>query len=410
MNDNMNGQNNQGVNNILPNNGMGTFVNTENQQNVNTNMNQVNNASLMNNNFGGTNNMSQNPNNLGNMQPSNYASNNLGNMQPSNYASNNLGNMQPSNHTPNNLGNMQTPNHTPNNLGNMQTPNYTPNNLGNMQTPNYTPNNNAKKDNKKVIKIAAIAVGAVLLVVLLIVLLSKSSSSSKISTPSAKRTLTCTTNVAMFGVYYDETYEYYINDGSVALKQIQKIDLKKNQIQGSVDDWVKEKTDSISAECNAKPGCEFDYKYSKGNYLETIVFMSEEMLSKEVQGLTADQIYDKQKSKHENAQTNGLVYTCSGNGQQTSVNTQSVYKTIDFSSYSGNSKSTEFNDLIGKKVTFTNVPTLGGTLGNMSKTFYCSNKASLTIEDNTRYTLTGVVTDTIGTYNVSMKDCSITKN
>lgn len=89
---------------------------------------------------------------------------------------------------------------------------------------------------------------------------------------------------------------------------------------------------------------------------------------------------------------------------------QSIYKTIDFKSYTGEVESTEFDDLIGKKVTFTNVPTLGGTLGNMSKGFICRNESSLTIEDDVNYTLTGIVTSTTGTYTVTMKDCTLTKN
>lgn len=90
--------------------------------------------------------------------------------------------------------------------------------------------------------------------------------------------------------------------------------------------------------------------------------------------------------------------------------TQSVYKTIDFGSYSGDSESDDFDDLEGKKVTFTNVPTSGGTLGNMSKSFSCRNESSLTIEDDVTYTLTGVVTSTYGTFSVSLKDCTLTES
>jgi major membrane immunogen (membrane-anchored lipoprotein) len=90
--------------------------------------------------------------------------------------------------------------------------------------------------------------------------------------------------------------------------------------------------------------------------------------------------------------------------------TQSVYKTIDFGSYSGDSESDDFDDLEGKKVTFTNVPTLGGTLGNMSKSFSCRNESSLTIEDDVTYTLTGVVTSTYGTFSVSLRDCTLTES
>jgi hypothetical protein len=100
---------------------------------------------------------------------------------------------------------------------------------------------------------------------------------------------------------------------------------------------------------------------------------------------------------------------CTGETVNDALN-QSIYKTIDFKSYTGEVDSTEFDDLIDKKVTFTNVPTLGGTLGNMSKGFICSNESSLTIEDDASYTLTGIVTSTTGTFNVTMKDCTLTKN
>ena len=90
--------------------------------------------------------------------------------------------------------------------------------------------------------------------------------------------------------------------------------------------------------------------------------------------------------------------------------TQSVYKTIDFGSYSGDPDSDDFDNLEGKKVTFTNVPTLGGTLGNMTKVFSCSNESSLTIEDDVTYTLTGVVTSNSGTYLVSLKNCTLTES
>ena len=89
---------------------------------------------------------------------------------------------------------------------------------------------------------------------------------------------------------------------------------------------------------------------------------------------------------------------------------QTVYKTIDFYSYNSDSESTEFDDLVNKKVTFTNVPTLGGTLGKMGKDIYCRNGSSFTIEDGAEYTVTGVVTDVSGTVSVMMKDCTITKN
>ena len=89
---------------------------------------------------------------------------------------------------------------------------------------------------------------------------------------------------------------------------------------------------------------------------------------------------------------------------------QSVYKTIDFNSYKGDVNSTEFDDLVNKKVTFYNVPTLSGYLGSLVKGFSCTNESSLTIEDDKTYTLTGVVTSTRGTYSVRMKDCTLTEN
>lgn len=104
-----------------------------------------------------------------------------------------------------------------------------------------------------------------------------------------------------------------------------------------------------------------------------------------------------------------LITGCAG-GETDDTTNQSVYKTIDFNSYTGDVNSTEFDELVGKKVTFTNVPTLGGTLGNMAKGFSCRNESSLTIEDDAYYTLTGEVTSTTGTYLVSMKDCTIVKN
>ena len=107
-----------------------------------------------------------------------------------------------------------------------------------------------------------------------------------------------------------------------------------------------------------------------------------------------------------------LLVGCSSESkiESSDTNNQSVYKTVDFNSYSGEVSSTDFNDLIDKKVTFTNVPTLGGTLGNMNKGFSCRNESSLVIEDNVTYTLTGIVTNTTGTYMVSLKDCTLTKN
>lgn len=92
------------------------------------------------------------------------------------------------------------------------------------------------------------------------------------------------------------------------------------------------------------------------------------------------------------------------------TNNQSVYKTIDFSSYSADKDSTEFDELINKKVTFTNVPTLAGYLGKFGKDIACSNESSFTIEDDAEYTVTGVVTSTSGTVSVRLKDCTITKN
>ena len=91
------------------------------------------------------------------------------------------------------------------------------------------------------------------------------------------------------------------------------------------------------------------------------------------------------------------------------TDSQEVFKTIDFGSYTGDSKSTDFNDLMDKKVTFTNVPTLGGMLGNMSKGITCKNESSYEIKDDVEYTVTGVVTYNIGTYSVTMKDCTITE-
>ena len=98
----------------------------------------------------------------------------------------------------------------------------------------------------------------------------------------------------MFGVYYDETYEYYINDGSVSLKQTRKMDLKKTQVEGKESEWAQSQIDGMSEECNSTSGCKFDYDYSKGNYLETTIFYGEEILNEGVKGLTAEEIYEKQ--------------------------------------------------------------------------------------------------------------------
>ena len=108
-----------------------------------------------------------------------------------------------------------------------------------------------------------------------------------------------------------------------------------------------------------------------------------------------------------------LFLTGCGEGGTTSASdtsNQEVYKTIDYNSYTADSSSTEFDDLIDKKVTFTNVPTLGGTLGKFGKGISCRNESSYTIEDDTEYTVTGIVTFTSGTVSVSLKDCTITKN
>lgn len=291
--------------------------------------------------------------------------------------------------------------------------NLNQNNFNNINTTNYVPNNNGKNNNKtkKIIMISAIVLGIVVVILVLISLLSKSPKTSIPSVPNAQKTLTCTTNVAMFGVYYDETYEYYINDDSVSLKQTRKMDLKKTQVEGEESEWVQSQIDGMSEECNSTSGCKFDYKYSKGNYLETTIFYGEELLNEAVQGLTAEEIYSRQKVKHETGKIDGLIYTCSGNGTaSTDTNNQSVYKTIDFNSYTGDSKSTEFDILINKKVTFTNVPTLGGSLGTLTKNISCRGESSFTIEDDAKYTVTGIVINNNGTYLVILKDCTITKN
>lgn len=126
---------------------------------------------------------------------------------------------------------------------------------------------------------------------------------------SAQKILTCTAHHAASGVYYDETYEYNINDGSASLKIINKIDLKKTEIDGDVDAWVQQRTNAVKEECDSMSGCEFDSKYSKGEYLETITVLGEEIISEEVKGLTAEEIYNQQKARHESGEI-GTVYTC----------------------------------------------------------------------------------------------------
>ena len=356
MNNNINMQNNLGMNNTIPSNESQTFVNNTSQianqtfenHNINHTVSQPN-QTFMDNNFNSSNNVNQN------------------------------------------------------NLENMQTPNYTQNS---GMTNNNMPNNNKKNkiNIKKIIIILVIILG----IIVVISLLSNSSKSNIPSNPSAKLTLTCTVNVAMSGVYYTDTYDMYINDSSVSTKQTYRMDLKKTQVNGDESEWTQSRIDGLSTECKSTPECKFDYDYSKGNYFETITFLEEEFYSEGVQGLTAEEIYDLFKTKFEGGNLDGLIYTCSENGPTT--NNESVYKTIDFNSYTGDIESTEFDILFNKKVTFTNVPTLGGMFGNLTKSIFCDNESSFTIEDDAKYTITGIVTLNQGTNIVKLKDCTITKS
>lgn len=107
-----------------------------------------------------------------------------------------------------------------------------------------------------------------------------------------------------------------------------------------------------------------------------------------------------------------LLTGCYSENIATTTNTdsQSVYKTIDYYSYEAESSSTEFDDLVDKKVTFTNVPTFAGYLGKLDKSISCGNESDYIIEDDAEYTVTGIVSYTAGTVIVSLDDCTITKN
>ena len=98
------------------------------------------------------------------------------------------------------------------------------------------------------------------------------------------------------------------------------------------------------------------------------------------------------------------------NNSETTTDTTTVYRTIDFNSYDSDAKSNAFDDLVGKKVTFTNVPSLGGYLGNMSKGISCDNESTFNIEDGKTYIVSGIVVSTTGTYSVKMKSCSLIAN
>ena len=95
------------------------------------------------------------------------------------------------------------------------------------------------------------------------------------------------------------------------------------------------------------------------------------------------------------------------NNSETATDTTTVYGTIDFNTYDSDAKSNAFDDLVGKKVTFTNVPSLGGYLGNMVKGISCDNESTFNIEDGKTYIVSGIVVSTTGTYSVKMKSCSL---
>ena len=250
MNNNMNEQNNQGMNNTVQPNPVGTFFNNveqptnpvmDNNMNVlknqmmNTNVNPVNNPAFMNNDLGNNNILSQN-------------------------------------------------------------------NVGNMPN-NNIPNNNGKKFNSKII---LIAVGVIVALIVLIVIIS---SLFKNGSSGTKKVLTCSTHHAMVGVYYDEFYKYDISDGSLKVEVTQKIDLKKSQLDGDVDKWAKEKIANTKKDCNSTDGCKFNHKYSKGNYLEITMILSGDLVNEPVKDMTVDEIYEQQKSRHENGEL-GSLYTC----------------------------------------------------------------------------------------------------
>ena len=233
------------------------------------------------------------------------------NNYPNNNIETNYNNAQPNNQMPsNNQGVMN--NYPNNNIGinynNNQPNNYNPqynqyqNNMGNMQI-NNTPNTKPK-DNKKTMKTIAIGVVLVIVVIIGIIILVKLTKSN------AKKTLTCTTHHAVLGVYYDEKFEYFINDGSASVKYTQKVDLSKSTgLEGDIEGWVDEKIEASKQDCNSTSGCKFDYKYSKGKSLEITLSLSEEV-NKSLEGMSAEEIYNQQKTKHESGEIDGSVYVC----------------------------------------------------------------------------------------------------
>jgi len=425
MNNNMNEQNNQRMNNTFPTNGSGTFVNnasqSTNQSFMNNNINERNNQ-RMNNTFP-TNGSGTFVNNASQSTNQSFMNNNINeqnnqrmnNTIPTNGSGTFVDNSVRSTNetfTSNNINQSVNPNYNQTFINNkFDNNNLNQNKLNNANNISYATNNNGKNNNKskKKILILAIILGIVVVILILTSLLSDSSKNNIPNIENAKKTLTCTIKVEMFGVYYDQTYELYINDESMSIKQIEKIDLKKTQVEGKESEWAQSRIDGMSEECKSMPGCKFDYNYSKGNYFESIVFLGEETFNEGVQGLTAEEIYESQKARFEGGKVDGLNFTCSGNGE-TSTNNQSVYKTIDYNSYTGDSKSTEFDILYNKKVTFTNVPRLpGDILGEFDKMIMCDNESSFTLEKDAKYTVTGIVTYNEGTVIVKLKDCTVIK-
>ena len=143
MNNNMNEQNNQGINNTFSNNGMNTFAN---------NMNQPNNPTFMNNNFNNQNNQPNNPafmnngfNNQNNQMTESMSSNNVGGQ-----FNNNASNPATSEFLYNNSA-------VTNNMNQPNNPTFMNNNFNNQNT-------NKQKKNLKLL----IGIGILIVVVIII--------------------------------------------------------------------------------------------------------------------------------------------------------------------------------------------------------------------------------------------------
>ena len=270
MNNDVNGQNNLGNN--IPNDQrvMDNNVNQAGTQNtINNSVNQMENQNIANNNIPQPNMM-----NNGIAQP-NMGNNNI-NSQPQSFAQPVYNNAQ-----------------------------FNPNQV--QPQNNMTMSSGNKEKNNKLIIIIVIAIIGVVGLVAVIGMLSKS---SKLK---AKKVLTCTAHYAIEGVYGDDTYVFYINDGNMRAKETKKFDLKKLDEAGSIeggtaDEWAEQQKSEVKSECEFTTGCKVDsIKHSKGESFEYTLSYDSDFLNENssVENYNAEEIYDQLKAGLE-----AQLYTC----------------------------------------------------------------------------------------------------